>query len=279
MRADGREIYLRTQLTVVERAPADDHVMMMLCTEISEERVVRAQLEQAGKLAFLGEMAASIAHELNLPLGAAGLHVETLAMDLPGALRQNPTIMRRLETIGRLIERATDTIRHIRDFSRGGAGEFGPFALTDAVQASLTIMEGRLRQTGTRVVTTLPDNPSLALGRVVLFEQVLMNLIGNAIDAYVGNAVDRQCRLIEISAVERDGRVLLTVADKAGGISAAIMARIFEPFVTTKVQGQGTGLGLSISQRIVTSMGGRIRASNCDGGAAFVIELPSARAA
>ena len=167
----------------------------------------------------------------------------------------------------------------MRNARRGGAGEFGPFALTDAVQASLTIMEGRLRQTGTRVVTTLPDNPSLALGRVVLFEQVLMNLIGNAIDAYVGNAVDRQCRLIEISAVERDGRVLLTVADKAGGISAAIMARIFEPFVTTKVQGQGTGLGLSISQRIVTSMGGRIRASNCDGGAAFVIELPSARAA
>jgi two-component system C4-dicarboxylate transport sensor histidine kinase DctB len=114
------------------------------------------------------------------------------------------------------------------------------------------------------------------LGSAISIEQVLINLIANACDAYVARQATAPCkRSIDIHARQEQGMVVIEVQDQAGGIPEAVLPRVFEPFFTTKPVGQGTGLGLSISYGIVTDMGGSITVGNRDGGAWFQLRLPA----
>ena len=121
-----------------------------------------------------------------------------------------------------------------------------------------------------------PEEPVWVLGHEAPFEQVIMNLVSNAVDAYGPvDGRDGPRREVTVSVTSTEAAVELAVADLAGGIAPEAMERLFEPFFTTKPPGMGTGLGLSISYRIVRDMGGQIRAVNRDGGAVFTVVLPA----
>ena len=134
-----------------------------------------------------------------------------------------------------------------------------------------------LRDAGVTLRVQLDDSVPAVLGQLVPLEQVLVNLIGNARDALVSRPAGHP-RLVTVTAAAEGDGVLITIADNAGGIPDAVMARLFQPFVTTKGEDHGTGLGLSLCQGLVQHMGGTIDGSNEGGGAVFRIRLPAAPA-
>ena len=131
---------------------------------------------------------------------------------------------------------------------------------------------------GFRLTTDLPDGLPHVAGAPIPMEQILINLLSNAVDAY-GPSDNPRPREIAIVGRHHAGQVALQVRDKAGGIPAPVLPRLFEPFFTTKPPGKGTGLGLSLVFGAVVDMGGTITAHNEDGGAVFEVTLPAIEAA
>ena len=137
----------------------------------------------------------------------------------------------------------------------------------------MSIMYGRLDQKGVELIWPRNIEQVFVLGDTLRLEQVLVNLLANALQAMA------QCKdkRIEVSLQQRPGWVVLSLHDSGPGIESEDPQRVFEPFYTTKAQGQGLGLGLSISHRIVENLGGRLSAANHPrGGAVFTLELPVA---
>ena len=144
--------------------------------------------------------------------------------------------------------------------------------LEDAVAGALALVNGHLRDHGIVVKTQLPRDLPPITGRLVLIENVLVNLCVNARDAMRALPADRRILRIEASALPR-GRVELRVIDQGGGIPAHVMPRLFEPFFTTKSPGDGTGLGLSVSHGMMQAMDGDLSVTNTGTGACFVLSM------
>ncbi len=273
-RRDGTDMRVRDTCFLTSR-DGTDVVMTGFAADVSEEALLREQLLETSKLSFLGEMAAGIAHELHQPLAAIELHAETLALEIPAALAERAKVVARVAKISALVERAGSVIRRIRAFSRRDPAAAAPFDPAVAIDDGLAIIERRIADGRVAVIRRYPDEAVRVLGHQAPFEQVIMNLVTNAVDAYGPPTGGEAARLVTVTVARSAEGVEITVADRAGGISPAAMGRLFEPFFTTKPQGVGTGLGLSISYRIVHDMGGRIRADNRDGGAVFTVVLPA----
>jgi two-component system C4-dicarboxylate transport sensor histidine kinase DctB len=238
----------------------------------AEQALKRAQsdLIQAGKLSALGQMSAGISHELNQPLMAISSFAENGAAFLergkPKRAAEN------LVRISDLARRMGRIIRNLRAFARQEVQPVRPVDLRAVVEAVLDLSNGRLKRSGVRLDWQAPAGPVLASGGEVRLQQVVMNLVSNAIDAMEGC----ETKVLSIR-LEPGAPVKLSVADTGTGIVAP--DRIFDPFYTTKEVGhsEGMGLGLSISYGIVQSFGGVIRGSNRPGGGAeFMLELQPA---
>ncbi|MCX7382556.1 MAG: ATP-binding protein [Alphaproteobacteria bacterium] len=279
-RADGRLMWVRDLVRVSERLVGSSFLTGFII-DVTTEKQFSDVLDENSKLASLGEMAASIAHELHQPLAAISLNVEMIALDMPADTPLATRIHVRLDKIQRLVDRSANVIRYIREFSRVEDEVPTAIDLHAAIAAVADIMSSRVRQSGCVIEIAArshdEDGSMNVLGQVGRFEQVIMNLVGNAVDAY-GSRPDMgtAARIIEIAARATSGAIEITISDHAGGIPPALISRIFEPFFTTKEVSKGTGLGLSICRRIINEMGGRLNAANYDGGAAFTISLPPA---
>ena len=169
--------------------------------------------------------------------------------------------------------RAADLLTHMRVFARHEQRAVQPVSVAQALDEALQILPAKLR--GRRVVPTLSADLPLVLGQPIALEQVLINLIGNAADAYHASA-HAQDSTISVSGWVEDQTVVLQVADQAGGIPPHVLPRIFDPFFSTKPGTTGTGLGLALAKGSITEMGGTITATNQNGGAVFEIRLPIA---
>ena len=276
---NGRDLRVRNSAFVTSRDGADA-VVAGFALDVTEEAQLRDQLLEASKLSVLGEMAAGIAHELHQPLAAIELHAETLSLEIPAATPGRDKVLARVSTIAGLVERAEAVIRRIRAFSRRDIAPAAPFDPLAAIDDALAIIERRVKEGRVTVRLCHQDGPVRVLGHVAPFEQVIMNLVANAVDAYgPPDEAGGEAREVTVSVSTTELAVEIAVADRAGGIPAEAMGRLFEPFFTTKPPGQGTGLGLSISYRIVHDMGGQIRGVNRDGGAVFSVVLPLVPAA
>ncbi|WP_236617141.1 sensor histidine kinase [Litchfieldella anticariensis] len=239
-----------------------------------ELREAQAELVQAGKLAALGTMAAGIAHELNQPLSGIRTYAANgerlLHRERTQAAEEN---FRRIQT---LCERLGTLIRQLKLFARkGGARE--PVELAARLDFVLELLEERIQRQGVTLHVTLPANVPHDTIRVagdeVRIEQLLTNLLRNALDALRGVETPR----LEITLDDEPRRWVITVADNGPGIDEATLERLFDPFYTTKAVGDGLGLGLFISYGIVQDLDGRITAGNREaGGAWFQVELPKA---
>ncbi len=282
-RADGRLIWVRDMVRVSKRR-VGSCFLTGFAIDVTREKQFSDVLDETSKLASLGEMAAGIAHELHQPLAAISLNVELIALDLPADAPRSARIHDRLGKIMALVDRSANVIRHIRDFSRSEGEQPVAIDLRRAVEAVAEIMAPRVRHGGCAIEIAMPSRDEEAvldvLGHIGPFEQVMINLIGNAVDAYSSQpAGDEAVRIIEIEVRVNLAEIEIAISDHAGGVPAVALPRIFEPFFTTKDVGKGTGLGLSICRRIVNEMGGRLDAANHDGGAVFTIRLPRVEAA
>ncbi len=274
---DGHIQTWRSTEAVIELHEDGSRLVVGCVTDISDESVVKDRLRQVEKLAVLGEVATGIAHEINQPLTVIAMAAENGTRALERAPPGLTRAVEKFELIKTQAHRMGTVIDHIRVFGRVDASTIAPFAVAKVVHDALTLMEARLLREGIEVTTDIaPDLPKVR-GIAVMLEQVLLNLLVNAADAYRdGPPGDGHPLLIRATA--EDGRVLISIADQAGGIPANAMTRIFDPFFTTKPPGKGTGLGLSISMATVAEMGGQITAHNEEGGALFRIWLPIALA-
>jgi PAS domain S-box-containing protein len=252
--------------------------VIMSWNDVTKERLLSAQLAQSAKLAQLGEMATGMAHELNQPLASISLAAENALRSLLGMAGAPPRVQEKLELIIALAQRASNTIDHMRIFGRTGAAPSGPVPLDEMLAGAEGLVKTKLKRGGVSLVRDLPPGVPPVFGKSIPLEQVMINLISNACDAYAAMTppppVER--RVITISTLAVGDRVRLSVQDHAGGIPDHILPRIFEPFFTTKTSGQGTGLGLSISYGIITDMGGTITAEHAGDGTRFIIDLPAA---
>ncbi len=270
----GNEVRVRDSGFLV-RWESSVAIIAGVVVDVTVESRMRDQLQESSKLTFLGEMAAGIAHELHQPLAAIELHAETLSLEIPEATPGREKVLARVAKIAGLVERADAVIRRIRAFSRSDTAPAAPFDPLNAIDDALAIIERRVQAGQVRIRLRYPEEPVWVLGHEAPFEQVIMNLVSNAVDAYgPADGRDGPQREVTVLVTSTEGAVEIAVADQAGGIAADAMGRLFEPFFTTKPLGSGTGLGLSISYRIVRDMGGQIRAENRDGGAVFTVMLP-----
>jgi two-component system C4-dicarboxylate transport sensor histidine kinase DctB len=172
------------------------------------------------------------------------------------------------QRIDDLIGRMGAITRQLKSYARKGGEEFSPVNLGDALASALAMMEPQLRQRKVRISRVQPDKPVLVMADRVRLEQVLINLLRNAIDAT--STEDDPAVEILLSAGET---ATLTVRDNGPGIKN--LDELFEPFFTTKQPGDGVGRGLAISSGIVNDLGGRLSARNAEaGGAVFEIQLP-----
>lgn len=241
--------------------------------EIAEREKVQKDLEvaeltlaQSSKLAALGEMSAAVSHELNQPLAAMKTYLAGARLLLQ---RKRPEeALSSFQRIDDLIERMGAITRQLKSYARKGGEAFEPVDLRTSVSSALSMMEPQLKQRVVKITRGIPRQPVMVMADRIRLEQVIINLLRNALDA----TKDRSGPQIDL-LLSAGETATLTVRDNGHGI--VDLDNLFEPFYTTKKPGEGVGLGLAISSGIVTDLGGRLTARNAEGGGAvFEMQLP-----
>lgn len=214
------------------------------------------QLIQSGKMASLGQLSASVIHEIGNPLN----HSNQALFLLRRRLRQQPedaVINEAVIDIQDSIDRMKDIVRDLREFSHKRSEVLVRFPVIESIDVAVRMLGKEIADTGTAVKAAV--DPELCVEGVKnQISQVLINLVHNSIQA-MEKAGTEAPRSIEISAMERGDIIVLSVRDNGPGITEAVRKRVFEPFFTTKEVGEGTGLGLSICFRIIGAHRGNIQ--------------------
>ncbi len=250
-------------------------VMDITAAKRAEERLQKAQadLAHAARLTTLGELAASIAHEINQPLAAVATSGNACLRWLS---RDPPDLDAARQSVARIVQdahRAGDVIRSLRALAVKSGPQFMPLDLNDAIQEVLALTRSDLHRHGVALHTELSTPLPQVLGDKVQLQQVLLNLITNAVDAM--SEITGRAKTLTITAhpVPPDG-VLIAVEDTGAGFDLATAEQIFMPFYTTK--SSGMGMGLSICKTIIEAHGGQLRAKpNLPQGAIFQFRLPA----
>ena len=268
IRKDGSRFWAEVSGTNVVK---DGQVLgrLAVARDITERKRLREQLVQAEKLATLGQLIAGIAHELNNPLAAMVGHAQMLRLG-----QQDPKVAARADRIVDAAQRATRIVRNFLTVARRHHPERVAVSVNEIVTKTLELLAYQLRVSNIEVESALaPDLPQIA-GDPHQLQQVVLNLVNNAIQAM---APGGQGRLGVTSSLSPDrSTIRLAVTDNGPGIPPEHLPRVLEPFFTTKPQGEGTGLGLAIAQGIVTDHGGTIAVESTLGqGATFTVTLPA----
>ena len=241
----------------------------------SEARLEEAQGELArfARLSELGEMASTLAHELNQPLSAIANYVQGCIRLLAQMPEEQVSRMRgALEETAKQALRAGDIIRHLREFVTRGETDKAPEDIRKLVEEAGALALVGSRERGIRTTFEFDSSATVVLADRVQVQQVLTNLMRNAMEAM--KTADRRELLVRTRAGEQ--LLSVDVSDTGPGISVDIAANLFQPFVTTKAGGMG--VGLSISRRIIRSHGGDLTVrGNDSGGACFTFTLPIVR--
>ncbi|MEP4149305.1 MAG: ATP-binding protein [Halioglobus sp.] len=252
-----------------------DESKLVVLIDVSYAKTLNEQLVQSSKLASLGEMATGIAHEINQPLNVIKLAAHNLESILSSEDSNNEAVGKRIRRILAQVDRAASIVDQMRVYGREAketSSEANPIVcLNEAVE----MVSSELALENIHLTKHEPAHcPSVKIHPIKLV-QVLVVLINNAKDAFADNNTVETSRniVIDIEALDRK-EVNISVSDNAGGIPAAIISKVMDPFFTTKDPGRGTGLGLSIASRILTDANGKLLVKNTKGGANFTITLP-----
>ena len=263
-----RESNERLRDEVRERGQAEAHL-----------RETQAELVHAAKMAVLGQLATSITHELAQPLGG----IRTLAGNAREFLRRGNLEVagQNLDLVARLADQMGGIIDPLKGYARKSAPHAQAVDLAQAVRGALFLFDQRLRKAQVQLIDETRPGELTGWCDANRLQQVLVNLVGNALDA-VADAPLRRLRLAAGRGGQApdgqalDGAVWVRVDDSGPGLTDAQRQRLFEPFFTTKAVGSGLGLGLAVSRDIVREFGGDISAGNLpEGGAWFLVRIPA----
>ena len=263
-----------------ERLSAESAELRALNTRLSAEMEQRQRaernlqsaeqnLEQASKLASLGQMSAAVSHELNQPLAAMRTYLAGAKLLVSrNRIEEAKSSFQRIDD---LIGRMGVITKQLKSYARKSSENAVEIDLRDCVSSAMSMMAPQLGKETVRIVQNLPESKVNTMGDAIRVEQIIINLLRNAMDALKDIPEPR----IEIT-LESGDKARLSVRDNGPGFEDP--EALFEPFYTTKAPGEGVGLGLAISAGIATEMGGRLMAQNATPlGAIFTLELPLAQ--
>jgi signal transduction histidine kinase len=234
------------RIEVAERKAAQ----AALLTKNEELNAVTQQLWQAAKLATMGELASSIAHELNNPLAIISLRIESLTAK---AAQDDPR-RRELEIIGHEVERMGNLVTNLLQFSRRSQKQVSTVNISEDIENTIELIHFHLRKNNIGIIREFaPEVPRIIADHQQL-KQLFLNLFTNASDAMPKGGT----LTIRVASLPEEKKIYIEVADTGIGIPPEILPKVMEPFYTTKPEGKGTGLGLAICRRIAQEHGGAI---------------------
>ena len=243
--------------------------------DITEQKRAQEQLIHSTRLAELGEMAASVAHEINQPLTGIRNYARNVTYMLENDVGEPGELLENLQNISEQVDRASRIITQMRDLTRRADREFILLDINDAVRETLDFLAHQFKLSEILIKTDLADDLPRILGDRVRLEQVLLNIMTNARQS-MEEVDDRRLEICTALDMRARG-VLIEISDTGKGFAHADKDKIFTPFYSTKKPGEGTGLGLSISASIIEQHSGSIEAWGGTGnGARFTIRLPAA---
>ncbi len=259
---NGRKVTFIADILQMEQG----EVLLML-SDVTEERERQERLYLTDRLASVGEMAAGIAHELNNPLtGVIGLSQLLLHEEVSGDIKKD------LEAINSEAQRAAVVVKNLLTFARKHTPMKQAVQINAIVEDVLRLRAYEHKVNDIRVITRFDNELPKVMADQFQLQQVFLNIILNAEQAMIES---HKGGTLTITTERVDGNIRVSFSDNGPGISPENMRKLFSPFFTTKEVGKGTGLGLSICYGIVTNHGGRIYAESQSGkGATFVVELP-----
>lgn len=260
--------YQRRQ-AVRAKLEAHDVLERRVAERTEELRRTLENLVQSAKLASLGQALAGVAHEINQPLAALITYVASSRV----LLRRNEVdrAAANLELMSSIAERMMALIDHLRMFARKETGTRSAVELAPVIDNAVRLLQYRIDHEHIEVVRDVPAEPLHSLANPIRLEQVIVNLLSNAIDAMR----DRERRVLAVTLGRRDDSAVIEVSDTGAGIASEHIKSLFDPFFTTKEIGEGLGLGLSISYGIVREFGGDILVDSAPGrGSTFKVVIP-----
>lgn len=269
------ELEIRVEERTVKLKAANEALLQRMAEQQRAEEALqaaRAELTRVARITTVGELATSIAHEVNQPLAAivanADACVAWLSLSSPNLAEARAAAERAVEGA----TRASDVIKRIRSLIYKTAPERAPVHLNQVIQETVNLVSGQAAQSQVQIETDLMPSLPEVLGDRIQLQQVLLNLVNNGIDA-LAQMVGRARLLTIRSASDNGEQVKISVEDNGVGISTEVMTRLFEPFFTTKTE--GVGMGLAISRSIIEAHGGHLCAeSSADHGTIFQFVLP-----
>ena len=265
----NRTLVLNIALAPLQDAQGQTGALVVL-EDVTARITLEEQLQQREKLSSIGLLAAGVAHEVNTPLTGVSSYTQMLL----GMLNENDPKHALLQKVRTQAERATNIVNNLLNFSRtGSAEEFGEIDVARVLDDTLQLLEPQLRRSQIEIVRVYDEDAPEAYGNAGKLQQVFTNLILNARDAIPDGG-----RITVSTGSAEDGSLIAEIADTGIGIAPENVAKIYDPFYTTKGVGQGTGLGLAVSYGIIQEHAGRISVESEPGqGTTFRITLPSAR--
>ncbi|HKP36893.1 MAG TPA: ATP-binding protein [Pyrinomonadaceae bacterium] len=265
----GRSLVLNIALAPL-RAETDEQTgALVVFEDVSQRLQLEEQLQQREKLSSIGLLAAGVAHEVNTPLTGVSSYTQMLLGMLPESDPKHAL----LQKVRRQADRATDIVNNLLNFSRtGSAAEFNRVDIHRVLDDTLQLLEPQLRRSQIEIIRDYGEGLPEVHGNSVKLQQVFTNLILNARDSISnGNG-----RITLTTRNDEDDSVLVEVADSGVGIAPENVAKIYDPFFTTKGVGGGTGLGLAVTYGIVQEHSGHISVASTPGvGSTFRITLPT----
>lgn len=269
--ADELELHIaeRTQQLTQANAELENRYLTLKHTE-TLLRSTQNEMVQAGKLAMLGQMATGITHELNQPLTAIRAFADNAITFMNRGKAEQA--LANLEHISHASERMGSIIAQLKGFARKSPNAIAEVDVQMAIQSAVSLLRSETDRRGVNLHVCVAE-PVKVLGDTVRIEQVLINLIRNALDAVENSPVKE----VEVQLSNVVGMAKISITDTGTGIPEHVAGHLFEPFFTTKEIGHGLGLGLAISSSIVQAMNGSLVANNRpDGGAEFTVCIPLA---
>jgi two-component system C4-dicarboxylate transport sensor histidine kinase DctB len=262
-----RKIILRTaELTTANQSLESKYAKLKETEHLLRD--TQNELIQAGKLTMLGQMAAGMTHELSQPLTAIRAFSDNAMTFL--ARNQVDRARENLTHISAASERMGAIIGQMKGFARKSDASLVSVDLAQSIQTSVHLLASDFERCQCSLVIDVQEQVQV-MGDALRIEQVLINLLRNALDA----AESSEKKTVVVILCREDDEALIRIRDFGSGIATEVAARLFEPFFTTKAPGKGLGLGLAISSSIVQAMNGRLKAQNkLDEGAEFTLHLP-----
>jgi len=267
----GRSLVLNIALAPLQADKQGRTGALVVLEDVTARMRLEEQLQQREKLSSIGLLAAGVAHEVNTPLTGVSSYTQMLLGMLPETDPKHAL----LQKVRRQADRASDIVNNLLNFSRtGGATEFTELSINQVLDDTLQLLEPQLRRNLIEIVRHYnPDIPK-AYGNAVKLQQIFTNLILNARDA-----IPEGGRIMLSTSSNDEDMLTVEVSDTGIGIAPENVAKIYDPFYTTKGVGRGTGLGLAVSYGIVQEHSGHIAVESTPGkGTTFRITLPTVNA-